>query len=91
MNAKLARIVGMLSMSLMLASAVTPAAAQANCEMYGRLALQQQRENEQRSCGFTGPSWSTDLRAHISWCSTVSPEQWRAELQKRAAMLAECK
>ena len=69
----------------------TPASAQADCETYGRLALQQQRENEQRRCGFKGPEWSSDLKAHVAWCARVGPNQWRASVQSRAQKLAtEC-
>lgn len=64
------------------------ASAQTGCDDYGRLALQQARENEQRKCGFTGPDWSTDLKGHVAWCATVGPAQWRAALQRRAQMLA---
>ena len=70
-------------------AATTPAAAQANCATYAKLALQQQRENEQKSCKFDGPSWSSDLRKHQAWCASVGPDLWKAELQKRAKMLAE--
>lgn len=68
------------------------AAHASGCTTYGKLSLQQQRQNEQRGCGFSGPSWSGDLRKHIKWCSSVGPDQWKAELQKREKMLAEtCK
>ena len=77
--------------ALFLTAWTSAASAQANCETYGRLALQQQRENETKNCGFTGPSWSSDLRAHIQWCGTVGPDQWKTELQQRAQMLAGCK
>ncbi|MEO1694982.1 MAG: hypothetical protein AAFR55_07065 [Pseudomonadota bacterium] len=71
-------------------SAASPAFAQAQCATYGKLSLQQQRQNVQKSCNFAGPSWSTDLRKHIKWCASVGPDQWKAELQKRAKMLTEC-
>lgn len=62
------------------------------CATYGKLSLQQQRQNEQKNCGFEGPSWSSDLRKHVTWCSSVGPDQWKAELQTREKMLAEeCK
>lgn len=62
-------------------------AQQQNCVQYGQLALEQQQENLQRNCGFTGPSWSDNLRGHMAWCGTVGPAEWRAELQRRAEML----
>ena len=48
--------------------------------MYGKLAIQQQQDNAEHKCGFTGPQWSPDMKAHISWCGGVGPDQWKAEL-----------
>ena len=64
--------------------------AQANCEMYGRLTLKQMQENEQKKCGFKGPEWSSDLKAHVAWCGTVGPDLWKMQLQKREQALAAC-
>jgi hypothetical protein len=69
----------------------TAASAQANCETYGKLALQQQQENVQAKCGFSGPEWSPDLKAHIAWCGGVGPDQWKVQLQKRKQQLDACK
>lgn len=71
--------------------AVDTAMAQANCDLYGKLALQQQKENESLKCGFTGPSWSPDLKAHIAWCTGVGPDQWKAQLQSRKQQLDACR
>jgi hypothetical protein len=67
------------------------ASAQANCDMYGKLALQQQQENAESKCGFTGPEWSPDLKAHIAWCGGVGPDQWKVQLQQRKQQLDACK
>lgn len=67
------------------------AQAQASCEWYGKTALQQQQENEQRKCGFTGPAWSSDLKAHMLWCAAQPSEAWKVEAQKRTQQLATCK
>ena len=64
--------------------------AQANCDTYGKLALRQMLQNEQKKCGFTGPEWNIDLKAHMDWCGTVGPEQWKVELQKREQALQRC-
>jgi len=69
----------------------TAARAQANCDMYGKLALQQQQENVTEKCGFTGPEWSPDLKAHIAWCGSVGPDAWKTQLQKRKQLLDACK
>jgi hypothetical protein len=73
-------------------AALAPAAsAQANCETYGKLALQQQKENETAKCGFTGPEWSPDLKAHIDWCTKVGPDKWKEQLTMRTQALNACK
>lgn len=78
--------------TLLSAASFAPAAnAQANCDTYGKLALQQQKENEAEKCGFSGPEWSADLKAHMAWCAGVGPDQWKVQLQKRAQQLAKCK
>jgi hypothetical protein len=73
------------------AGAASQAGAQANCEMYGKLTLQQQKDNMAGKCGFSGAEWSPDLKAHIAWCNSVSPDQWKAQLQKRKQQLDTCK
>lgn len=83
----------MLSLAALLGTlAVAPAAfAQANCETYGKLALQQQKDNEAAKCGLTGQEWSTDLKGHIDWCTKVGPDKWKPQLQLRTAALEACK
>lgn len=74
------------------AAALAPAAyAQANCETYGKLALGQQKLNEANKCGFSGAEWSSDLKAHVAWCSGVGPDEWKVQLQTREQQLSECK
>ena len=51
-----------------------PASADANCEMYAKLAVQQQRENEAGKCELKGEDWSADLKQHLSWCAAASPQ-----------------
>jgi hypothetical protein len=65
--------------------------AQANCPTYGKLALQQQKKNEALKCGFSGPDWSSDFKAHIAWCNSVGPDKWKAKLTERTQKLAACK
>lgn len=66
------------------------ASAQANCQWYGTTALKQQQENERLKCGFTGAAWSSDLKAHMSWCASVPPDAWKAQAVKRDQDLAAC-
>ncbi len=79
-----------LALLLVLASSSHGAFAQANCETYGKLALRQMQENELKKCGFKGLEWNTDLKAHVDWCASVGPDQWKAQLQKRELALATC-
>jgi hypothetical protein len=64
--------------------------SEANCDWYAKTALKQQQENEQKKCGFTGPNWTNDLKAHTAWC-IANPDQFRAEAQRRDQQLATCK
>jgi hypothetical protein len=73
------------------AAGVVPPASAEGCDTYGKLALQQQKDNEASKCGLSGPEWSSDLKAHIGWCSSVSPQDWQAMLKKRQSALAVCK
>ncbi|WP_295559389.1 hypothetical protein [uncultured Hyphomicrobium sp.] len=73
------------------AALVSGANAQANCDTYGKLALQQEQENVDAKCGFSGPAWSPDLKAHVAWCASVGPDQWKIQLQSRKQQLDACK
>ncbi len=66
------------------------ASAQASCDWYAKTAMKQQQENEQRKCGLKGSEWSTDLRAHLGWCRSVAPDEWRKQAQLRDQQLAAC-
>jgi hypothetical protein len=70
---------------------VQPGLAVEGCDAYGRLALQQQKDNEQLKCGFSGREWSSDLKAQIAWCQSVGPQDWQEMLKKRNKMLEECR
>ena len=74
------------------AVALTPqmAAAQSSCQWYGTTALKQQQENVRLACGFKGDAWSSDLREHMRWCASVTPETWRNAAKERDKMLADC-
>ena len=48
------------------------------------------QENEQKKCGLKGPEWNIDLKAHMDWCASVGPDQWKLQLQKREQALQQC-
>jgi hypothetical protein len=75
---------------LTLLAAAPSASAQANCEMYAKLAVQQQKQNEESKCDLKGPDWSADAKGHMSWCASASPQQWQAALQRRKQALDTC-
>lgn len=74
------------------AAALAPlaASAQSNCHWYAETALRQQQRNLKGRCGFSGPGWSSDLRSHIAWCNSVSPDVWKRAAQERERQLQHC-
>lgn len=70
--------------------AVSSVSAQATCDWYANTALQQQKANVDRKCGFKGESWSFDRGAHILWCQSVGPDQWKRQAQFREQELTKC-
>lgn len=79
-----------LAVSLVAAAPAPFAFAQDSCEWYARTALEQQRRNVERNCGFTGPSWSSDRARHLAWCKSSSPDEWKRQAQIREQQLAKC-
>lgn len=66
------------------------ATAQQTCDWYANTALQQQKINVDRKCGFKGESWSFDRSSHMAWCQAVGPDQWKRQAQFRDQELAKC-
>jgi hypothetical protein len=44
----------------------------AHCNLYASKAAEQQRRNVNSNCGYTGPAWSFDRKAHYNWCMTLT-------------------
>ena len=61
-----------------------------NCHLYAISAAKQALENKKNSCGMKGDEWSIDVKAHIAWCRSVSPEVWRELATKRQKALESC-
>lgn len=75
----------------LVAGALTSSAhAQANCTVYGKLAVQQAKLNAKFKCGNDGPDWVTNFKSHVAWCGGVGPAQWKAKLQERQKKLDAC-
>ncbi len=64
--------------------------AQSSCKWYGATALKQQQTNEKLKCNLEGPAWHSDFGAHMAWCATVSPDQWKKSAQERDKQLSAC-
>jgi hypothetical protein len=57
------------------------------CGQYAAMAVDQQKENAGRSCGFTGGRWAGDWQAHFNWCMGVGPQTASKETAIRAGAL----
>lgn len=64
--------------------------ANEDCAIYANQAVNQQKENLSKSCGFTGPAWKADALYHYNWCARVDKDSadQGADLRRRA--LATC-
>ena len=74
-------------------SLALPAVALAiNCNQYAEQAVAQQRENLRLKCGFGGPKWSMDGKAHYKWCKEGNRGSIAGgELEKRENRLKKCR
>jgi hypothetical protein len=88
-KSRLLAAVTLLSTGIILALAQA-ADAQSTCDWSATTALQQQQDNERNKCGFAGAEWSSDRRAHLAWCSGVSPEAWKKAAQQRHQQIDAC-
>ena len=82
--------IGPVATALSVASFTMPAAWAQDCNWYARKALEQQKQNADRKCGFRGPEWHLDLSAHMSWCRGVAPREWQRQAQLREQELTKC-
>lgn len=87
--------IGRTLLSLSAAAAIgcmsaAPALAQATCDWYAKTALEQHKVNLERKCGLKGLSWSSDRQAHMAWCATVAPDEWKKQAQLRDQALSKC-
>ncbi len=60
------------------------------CQHYADTAVQQQRQNLARSCGYRGDPWHVDVADHRRWCLGVAAERSDAERTMRDRQLAAC-
>lgn len=67
-----------------------PALAEEDCNWYGVKSAQQQQENIEKACNLTGDIWNADVKVHVDFCQTVSPDEWRKIVADRQALLDKC-
>ena len=84
------RIAHALTAATSVALLTAAAHAQPHCDWYAQTALKQQQENERLKCGLTGPSWMSDIKAHLAWCSDVAPDEMKTAAQAREQQLDAC-
>lgn len=86
-----ARVIAAAALGVVAVCAATGARSQAiTCDWYANTALQQQKTNVDRKCGFKGEAWSFDRAAHMEWCRSVGPTEWKRQAQYRDQELAKC-
>jgi hypothetical protein len=68
----------------------TPPKKTDRCETYAQEAVDQNKENVRRGCGFTGGSWHSDYDAHYRWCEGVTSEETDKASKERDDLLGKC-
>lgn len=60
------------------------------CNGYADTAVEQNDENDERDCGFSGPRWSDNRTNHFAWCM-LFPQRAEEEQRARQDQLRECR
>ena len=68
-----------------------PAAKKQACNLYAHMAVNHQHQNLNRSCGYKGPSWSTNWQHHYGWCMKASKANSNGASKARQNVLKTCK
>ena len=69
----------------------SPASAdEQDCNWYGVESAKQQQENVDKACNLTGERWTADVKAEVTWCESVSPEEWLQVVKDRKKELDGC-
>jgi len=61
------------------------------CNRYADTAVNQNRQNIRRRCGFRGNRWSNNRAGHFNWCMRVSRRSANAETNGRVSQLRNCR
>jgi hypothetical protein len=61
------------------------------CNQYARSAIDQVKRAAASACGFSGPGWTSNFRAHENWCRSLSSKDAAiGEQNARNQQLAKC-
>lgn len=84
-------IIGFLAVAVSgLALAGVAEAQNQACTWYVQTSTNQQRDNEQKGCKFTGPEWSSDQKVHAAFCERNPPDVWKKIAKDRQTKLDGC-
>ncbi|GAB6143844.1 PKD domain-containing protein [Desulfocicer niacini] len=61
-----------------------------DCDQYADKSIQQNQENLNRQCGYTGELWHSDRERHLKWCRTSDQRQMADNIQTREKALNQC-
>jgi hypothetical protein len=70
-------------------SQAPPSTDPSRCVDYARKAVDSNAENLAKNCGFTGPLWSSDFNAHLSFCRSVPNKDFGNLVESRERQRAE--
>lgn len=59
------------------------------CTSYAAAAVDHQRDNLTRQCGFSGEAWNTNWQEHFAWCIAAPAADAEARNAERTSQLAE--
>ncbi len=60
------------------------------CDSYAKKAVEQNEDNLNKQCGFTGRSWQSTYRNHYNWCNSVSKKSSDSAIRERDNKLKKC-
>ncbi len=60
------------------------------CDQYAKSAVDHNRQNIRRGCGYTGDRWHSSYQQHFDWCMEVDRAAADSEAGVRADDLARC-
>ncbi len=69
---------------------VRPESKSDKCQNYAITAVQQNKNNLNFNCGYSGSRWGENLKAHFNWCMRVPESASEAETAEREKLIRQC-